>query len=697
MVGYYLGNLGEMEWPVEAGFNLIDADGKVVFHGPLTRRSDVGYTYTPTPYQNVYQADFSPFATSGIYRLQIPGLGVSYPFAIDDGIAADFARTYALGLYHQRCGMANELPFTRFTHAACHLAPAEAPTMSNQAVNEELAEMTSDFHDNPRHTAPQLKNIAASLYPFVRTGKVDVSGGHHDAGDYSKYTIDVAQLIHTLVFAADAFPGAGDLDNLGIPESGDGKSDLLEEAKWEADFLVKMQDSDGGFYFLVYPRDREYEDNVSLVGRDTGDPQIVYPKTTGATAAAVAALAEMSSSPLFKKQFPQAAALYLQNARKGWDFLQRAIAKFGRDGSYQKITHYGDEFMHDDELAWAETEMFLATGDPALQKLVIAHLHPDDPAQRRWTWWRLFESYGCATRSFAFAARTKRLPVEQLDQILLEQCENEIIATADDALRDSADNAYGTSFPLASKQFRDAGWYFSLDHAFDLAVAYQLNYPVMNDPRPKYLAALLANLNYEGGCNPVNMPFVTGVGWRRQRNIVNQYAENARRALAPTGLEIGNIQEGFMYLDPYKKELSNLTFPTDWNEINPYPFYDRWADAFNTTTESVTVNMGRGLAATAFLMGQTKLAQQPWRCAPARLEAAAGSPPQFRLRVDAAGMDLKSARCVWEAGGDPIILDASAPFSPPPGAEWVEAEAWWPDGRRVFISTNLEGGRLTGK
>ena len=118
----------------------------------------------------------------------------------------------------------------------------------------------------------------------------------------------------TLVFAADALPGVGELDNLGLPESGDGKSDVLQEAKWEADFLAKMQDDDGGFYFLVYPRDREYESNVLP---DQGDPQIVWPKNTAATAAAVAALAQASSSPLFKKQFPEAAAVYLAKAKKG--------------------------------------------------------------------------------------------------------------------------------------------------------------------------------------------------------------------------------------------------------------------------------------------------------------------------------------------------------------------------------------------
>src|SRR5205814_10098088 len=143
---------------------------------------------------------------------------------------------------------------------------------------------------------------------------------------YIKYTINNAAFIHLLVFAADVVPSVSELDNLGLPESGDGKSDVLQEAKWEADFLARMQDADGGFYFLVYPRDREYETDVTP---DHGDPQIVFPKTTSATAAATAALAQCASSPAFKKQFPEAAAVYLDKAKKGWAFLQRAIAKYG--------------------------------------------------------------------------------------------------------------------------------------------------------------------------------------------------------------------------------------------------------------------------------------------------------------------------------------------------------------------------------
>jgi hypothetical protein len=685
MVGSFIGNLGEMEIPTDKGFRIINGNGKTVFEGKLTTRPDVGYEYSPRPYQEVYEADFSNFKTPGEYRLQVPGLGSSYPFWIDDGIAADFARTYALGLYHQRCGQGNDFPFTRFAHAVCHSRRAQVPDMSFAAVNEELANMTGDAHENKRHTAPPLKNVTASLYPFVRTNTIDVSGGHHDAGDYSKYTINVAHLIHVLTFAADVFPGVGALDNLGIPESGDGKSDVLQEAKWEADFLLKLQDDDGGFYFLVYPRDREYEDNVSLIGSDTGDQQVVFPKTTAATAASVAALAQISSSPGFKKQFPDAAQKYLASAKRGWDFLQRAFAKYGRDGSYQKITHYGDEFMHDDEIAWAACELFLATGDHKFEKELLDHFDPHDPNTKRWTWWRLFESYGNAVRSYALAARTKRIDAKQLDSKFLADCEDEIIAAGNDALKWSLENAYGTSFPSEYKRFHNAGWYFSLDRAFDLATAYQLDFPELNDPRPKFLEAMVGNMNYEGGCNPVNICYLTGIGWNRQHQIVHHYANNQRRGLPPTGLAIGNIEDGFMYLDAYKKEPTTLTFPTDWDEKNPYPFYDRWADAFNTSTEFVTVNLGRSLAVAAFLMTKTPTANQTWRAADAKIQTEKDGGAKFVVN----GLDLNQARCVWETdSGNHAIQPVSKEFLQAGSAKWIEAEAWWPDGRRAFASTS---------
>jgi len=685
MVGYFLGSLGEMDWPGDKSFQVVAMDsGNVALTGRLELRPDRGFTIQPIPYQKIWTADFSALTQPGHYRLLVPGLGASEEFAIDEGEAANWARTVVLGLYHQRCGTSLDLPFTRFTHGVCHTNLAAVPTPDFPAVEHILAGFTWDAKKNPRHTAPLLKGVEDSLYPFVNPGPVNVSGGHHDAGDYSKYTIDSAEMIHFLVFAADVFPGAAALDNLGLPESGDGLSDLLQEAKWEADYLAKLQDADGGFYFMVYPRNRKYEDNVPP---DEGDPQVVYPKNTSATGAAVAALAQLSSSPAFRREFPEAAARYRQSALRGWEFLQRTIAAHGRDGAYQKITHYGDMFMHDDELAWAATELFLATGDLKYEQDLQAHFDPADPKTRHWSWDRMYEGYGCAIRSYAFAARSGRLPASRLNASYLAKCEAEIKDTAADECKYSDACAYGTSFPDASKRFMSAGWYFSSSHAFDLAVGWELEH------RPEWLRAILANVNYELGNNPVNVSYISGLGHHPQRELVSQFALNSRRRLPPTGLLAGDVVDGFQYLNNYGRLLGAVTFPSDGLKQAPYPLYDRWGESFNTKTEAVVVDQTRTVATMAFLLTQTSLTNQAWRCAPAQIQGvsatlAPGAPMQLSLSV--AGLDLSRSTVVWEAADQEPHVGATWTFQPKrSGVCWVEAEAAWPDGRRAFAATTV--------
>jgi hypothetical protein len=696
MVGYYLGDMGEMDIPASLGFALVDArNGGLVYTGRLAHRRDVGFQTTPAPYQKVLEADFSDFAKTGEYRLLVPGLGESLPFLIEDGIAMGFARTYALGLYEQRCGAPNELPFTRFVHDACHSTPAQVPVQSDPQFAYTWATIagygSTPNPDNPPQVAPPLTGEASQLYPFVRRGVVDVSGGHHDAGDYSRYTINSAKLVHYLVFAVDSIPGVASLDNLGIPESGDGISDVLQEAKWEADYIAKLQDADGGFYFLVYPKNRQYESNVLP---DHGDPQVVWPKSTSATAAAVAALAQCSSSPEFRRRYPAEAAGYLRQAKMGWRFLTDAMAKYGKAGAYQKITPYGDDFTHNDELAWAACELFLATGDVRFQRKLIEWLpDPGDPATFRWGWWRMSESWGNAIRSYAFAARSGRLAASSLDARYLALCEAQVVAAGDDALDWSGKSAYATPFPTATKAVNRAGWYFSVDQACDMAVAYAIK------PKASYVDGLVGAMNYEAGCNPVNVTFLTGLGSRRQREIVDQYAQNDRRVLPPSGIPIGNIQSDFQYLPGYGSQLGEASYPGDNAAAGPYPLYDRWSDAYNVTTEFIAVNQARGLLVSAFLAGRSAAARQPWSHARAVIKIPGGTVPidsPVTLTVAVPGESLRFARIVWEARDQQPAFGPSYTVSPRnSGPQWVEAEVEWPDGRRAFAADSFEADSAT--
>ncbi|HET6407921.1 MAG TPA: LamG-like jellyroll fold domain-containing protein, partial [Chthoniobacteraceae bacterium] len=158
--------------------------------------------------------------------------------------------------------------------------------------------------------------------------------------------------------------------------------------------------------------------------------------------------------------------------------------------------------------------------------------------------------------------------------------------------------------------------------------------------------------------------------------------------LPPTGIPIGNIQSGFAWLHNYGKDLGALAFPPDGAETAPYPFYDRWGDSFNTTTEFVVVDQARSLATTAFLMAKTSLKDQPWKPIPTTIVGLPKSNSvgdQLSASLKADGLDLSPAQIVWEARDQEPFMSPQANFSPKNvGEQWIEAEALLPDGRRVF-------------
>ena len=691
-VGYYCGTLGEM--PIAARqFEIVGRDdGRVVFSGELQRRPDRGFTIAPEPYQQVFEADFSALTSPGQYKLRVAGLGVSYPFPIADGVSGALARALFLGVFHQRDGFnRQELPWTRFVDGPAHTRPAQILTEGAEFARA-WSFIASTSTPSKEQSAPQLRDFASQLFPPLATGAIDVTGGHRDAGDYSKYTTNSASALAVLVFAVDSLAGVRDLDNLGIPESGNGIGDLLEEAKCEADFLAKMQDEDGGFWFLVYPKSRSYEDNVLPSG---GDAQVVFPKNTSATAAAVGALAQAASSVAMKARFPEAAAFYREKAKAGWTFLTRAIARYGLKESYQKITHYGDEFTHDDELAFAAAGMFAMTGDVQFEaKLKEWCPEPGAQSRRRWTWWHLFEGYGHAFRAYAFALRSGRLEPGQMDAAYLSKVQGEVMAGGEAALEASRASAYGTSYDDAFKRSLKAAYHFSASLAFDLATAAELSHDAKQSTA--FRDAVIANVAFTSGSNPENVCFVTGLGQRCVRNVVSQFAQNDERVLPPTGLPVGEISEGPYSFAPYrtpdgKNLLERLMFPRGKNGV---PIYDRFIDSFNVWNEATIVEQARSAATALWLFGRSSLHAQKWQAPVARIvvhgESFHSGEPVTCALV-APGVELSSARVVWEGKGEQPAIGPMWTFTPATaGTLWIEAEASFQDGRRVFAATEVK-------
>src|SRR5439155_13824487 len=192
---------------------------------------------------------------------------------------------------------------------------------------------------------------------------------------------------------------------------------------------------------------------------------------------------------------------------------------------------------------------------------------------------------------------------------------------------------------------------------------------------------------------PVNVSYVTGLGWKRQSEIVDQYSQNDRRALPKDGVPLGNIQQDFVFVNTYGSELTELCYPSDNAATAPYPYYDRWGDAFNVTTEFTVQNSVRDLASIAWLGAQTWLKTQAWTFATAQVQSPTNAPLQgspVTVSLQVPGLDLSGAGVVWEAQGAQPAYGPSYTFTPTNyGSAWVEAEAEWPDGRRVFAATNL--------
>ena len=166
--------------------------------------------------------------------------------------------------------------------------------------------------DGASHIGPlQDKNCRLFSDKTNPAKELDLSGGWYDAGDYNKYTNWTANYVVEMMKAYLENPNAWG-DNYNIPESGNGIPDLLDEAKWGIDFLLRMQQGDSGVLCIVG------ESHASPPSSATG--QSLYgPATTSASLNSAAAFA--ISSKVYRAMNMNAYAdTLLARAQKAWEW-----------------------------------------------------------------------------------------------------------------------------------------------------------------------------------------------------------------------------------------------------------------------------------------------------------------------------------------------------------------------------------------
>ena len=259
--------------------------------------------------------DFTEVNTPGTYKI-VTDVGETYEFKIGEGIYDEIFTSTVRMLFLQRCGI--------------NLSSAEA----------------GDF------AHPECHMTEATVYGTSE--KKDVTGGWHDAGDYGRYVVAGAKAVQDLLLAYEDYGIKN--DDMDIPESGNGVPDILDEARYELNWMLKMQDEkSGGVYHkvsgLVFPE---------TVAPDAETAELVLaPISVTATADFAAVMAKASQT--YQAIDADFAKKCYDAAVKAWGYIK------GLNGNYEGYKNpedivtgeYPDNGVKD-EIFWAASELYLA-------------------------------------------------------------------------------------------------------------------------------------------------------------------------------------------------------------------------------------------------------------------------------------------------------------------------------------------------
>jgi hypothetical protein len=554
---------GAVDFAGVGPFEVVDAaSGAVAFRGEARRTLAAADDLWSK--SDVLTLDFSALRAPGRYRVRVAGVGASRPFAIGDAAMRAAFTTIARGLLHQRDGRHGlERPeITRFTRPPAHL---------DDAVDEASGR------------------------------RVDLVGGHMDAGDRGKYPAHAAEMAASLLAGAILFPGAVERvgESLGLPESGNGVPDVVDEALVELDWLAKVVEAsaDGRVALFVRPTSGGYEPFAPPEGEPS---RRVFTVSQGPyraeTLATAGALAMACATPMLQRFAPNRLGRYAAAARRAFDAFERHADD---DAAWKPDAHAYDPFTTgphpwSDELLLAAANLLEITGEARFARWIDREMPPNPARTPRWGW----SLEGPWLAAFLSIARSSRLPDATRAAAIAA------IRAYGDAATSHDGAAYARPYgaPLPTPARGRVGWFFSGSAtAFPLMVAYGVT------GEARYRRDLAATWSWLLAANPLDRVFFTGLGPRdrRPRWPVHEIARvQWVRARAgdptgwpepPPGFPAADLQSGWFerfYDDAWNTPRRDRRFPA----LEAYAPIHRFADAWATHTEPTIERMARGVA-----------------------------------------------------------------------------------------------------
>ncbi len=194
---------------------------QVVYSGRIIEWNNGAVDYTAG--DKGWWFDFSPLNKEGEYYIfdKLKNAG-SYKFKISKDVYKDILKAAMRVFYYQRINSPKEKPY------------AEDPWIDSAGFTGPGQDMQARYV-NDKENAATVK---------------DLSGGWMDAGDYNKYVTFADSPVHMLLTSYEQNPKIF-TDDFNIPESGNGIPDILDEVKYELDWVKKMQQEDGGVLIKV--------------------------------------------------------------------------------------------------------------------------------------------------------------------------------------------------------------------------------------------------------------------------------------------------------------------------------------------------------------------------------------------------------------------------------------------------------------